>query len=60
MLETTNFEKNHYSRTARGIFKICHDSFRLMKWLAFYDKYYENINYFDLMGSILKCLNEIS
>ena len=32
-----------------------------MKWLAYYDRScYENINYYDLMGSVLKCSNELS
>ena len=36
--------------------KIGHDSIRLMKWICYYDRsYYENINYYDLMGSICKC-----
>ena len=31
-----------------------------MKWICYYDRsYYENINYYDLMGSIGKHLNEI-
>ena len=33
MLESPNFEQNYYSRTAVGIYKIGHDSIRLMKWL---------------------------
>ena len=32
-----------------------------MKWIASYDRsYYENIIYYDLMGSNLKPLNEVS
>ena len=32
-----------------------------MKWICYYDRYYyENINYYDLMGSVCKDLNEIS
>ena len=34
-LENPDFEQNHYSRTAEGVYKIKHDSFRLNKWLAF-------------------------
>ena len=53
MLLNPNFEQNYWSRTATGIFKIGHDSIRLMKWICYYDRsYYENINYYDLMGSI--------
>ena len=61
MLENPGFEQDYYSRISSGIYKIGHDSIRLMKWLAYYDRsYYENINYYDLMGSVLNCLNEIS
>ena len=62
MNENQDFEQNDYSKTAIGIYKIGYDAIRLMKWLAYYDKYYEIINYFDLMCSICKflILNEIS
>ena len=61
MLENSDFEQDYDTRTATDICKIGHDSIRLLKWLAYYDiSYYENINYYDLMGSILKSLNEIS
>ena len=61
MLENPDFEQNYWSRTATGIYKISHDSIRLRKWICYYDRsYYENINYYDLMASILTCLNEIS
>ena len=61
MLENSDFEQNYWSRTATGIYKIGHDSIRLMKWICYYDRsYYENIIYYDLMASILTCLNEIS
>ena len=44
MLESPDFEQDHYSRTAIGIYKIGHDSIRLMKWLAYYHRsFYENI-----------------
>ena len=60
MLENPNFEQNKYSLTSSGIYKIAHDSFRLMKWICFYDRsYYEYINYYDMMASILTCLNGI-
>ena len=55
MLENHNFEQNKYSLTSTGIYKIGHDSVRLMKWICYYDRsYYENINYYDMMGSICK------
>ena len=61
MIENPNFEQDQYSKTAMGIYKIDHDSIRIMKWICYYDRsFYENVNYYDLMGSILKFLNEIS
>ena len=61
MLKNSNFEQNKYSLTSTGIYKIAHDSIRLVKWICYYDRsYYENINYYDLMGSICKHINEIS
>ena len=60
LLKNPDFEQNYWSRTATGIYKIGHDSIRLIKWIGYYDRsYYENINYYDLMASILTCLNEI-
>ena len=59
MLKNPDFEQNYWSRTAKGIYRIGHDSVRLMKWICYYDRsYYENINYYDLMGSVLKTLKE--
>ena len=61
MLEKPDFQQDIYLRTAIGIYKVGNDSIRLMDWLAYYDRsYYVNINYYDLMGSVLKYLNEIS
>ena len=61
MLKNSNFEQNKFSLTSTGFYKIAHDSIRLMKWICYYDRsYYENINYYYLMGSVLKCFNEIS
>ena len=61
MLHNPNFERNIYSITSTCIYKIAHDSVRLMKWICHYDRsYYEKINYYDLMGSICKHLIEIS
>ena len=51
--ENPDLEQDHWSRTPEGIYKIGHNTIRLMKWLAFFDRsYYKNINYYDLMGSI--------
>ena len=61
MIKHPDFEQNYWSRTSTGIYKIGHDSIRLMKWICYYDRtYYENIIFYDLMASILTCLNEIS
>ena len=48
MLKNPDFEQNKYSITSTGIYKIAHDSIRLMKRICHYDRsYYENINYYD-------------
>ena len=61
MLEFADFEQNCYSIISTGIYRIGHDSIRLLKWLINHDRsYYDNMNYFDLMGSICKYLNEKS
>ena len=61
MLLNPNFEQNCWSRAAEGIYKIGHDSIRLMKWICYYDRFhYENINYYELLGSLCNQLNEIS
>ena len=61
MLLNPNFEQNNCSIISTGIYRLGHDSIRLMKWICFYDRsYYENINYYDLMGSLCSHLNEIS
>ena len=57
MIKIPDFEQNYWSRTAKGIYKIGHDSSRLVKWICYYDRsYYENIRYYDLMASICKYL----
>ena len=61
LLKNPDFEQNYWSQTAKGIYKIGHDSIRLMKFICFYDRsYYENINYYDLMGSICRYIIEIT
>ena len=53
MLESPNFEQKNFSITSSGIYKIAHDSIRLMKRICYYDRsYYEKINYYDMMGSV--------
>ena len=34
MLKNSEFEQDFWSRTATGIYKIGHDSIRLMKWIC--------------------------
>ena len=59
-LENSDFEQNKYSITSTGIYKIGHDCIRLMKWIWYFDRsHYENINYYDLMGSICRYIIEI-
>ena len=61
MLENPDFEQNKYSRTTEGTYKIGHDKIRKLKWICYYDRsYHEKENYYDLMGSVSSCLNEIS
>ena len=61
MLENYDFDQAYWSRTAIVIYKIEQDSFRLVKWLIFYDRsHHVNRKYFDLMGSVCKYLYEIS
>ena len=58
MIKNPDFEQNYWSRTSTGIYKIGHDSVSLMKWICYYDRsYYENINYYVLMTSVLTVLN---
>ena len=61
LLKNPDFERNYWSRTAQGVYKIGHDSIRLMKWICYHDRSsYENINYYELMASICEFLkNEI-
>ena len=45
MLERPDLEQDNWSRTATGIYRIGHDSIRIMKWICYFDRsYYENIN----------------
>ena len=61
MLEKPDLEQNKYSITSTGIYKIGHDSVRLVKWICYYHRsYYEIIYYYDLLGSVGKYLNIIS
>ena len=56
MIKNPDFEQNYWSRTAQGVYKVGHDSIRLMKFICYYNQsYHQNINYYDLMGSL--CLS---
>ena len=61
MFVNSDFQQNYWSRTATGIFKTGHDCVQLMKFICYYDRsFYENINYYDMMASVCKFLNELS
>ena len=61
ILKNPDFEQSYWSRTAHGVYKIAHDSIRLMKLICYYDRSYDEIiNYYDLMVSVCNFLNEIS
>ena len=38
MLKNPNFEQNKCSLTSTGIYRIGHDSMRLIKWICYYDR----------------------
>ena len=43
MLSSPDSEQNYWSRTARGISKIAHNSIKLKKWICYYDRYFMKI-----------------
>ena len=53
-----DFGQKYCSRTAKSVYRVGHDKIRLLKWMAYYVEFYENINFFDLMSSVLSCPNE--
>ena len=54
MMKNRDFEQDYWSRTAISIYKIGHNSIRLMKCICYYNRsYYENVIYYGLMKSIL-------
>ena len=60
MNEYPDSEQSHHSNSATGVYKIGHHSIRIMKWLAYYDRsYYEKINYYYPLASVLSCLNKL-
>ena len=55
MLENPDLEQDFHSKIAESIYKTGHDSIRLMKCLAYYVRsIYENINFYDMTGTIVK------
>ena len=40
MNEYLDFEQDIYPRTGTSIYKIGYDFFRLLKWLAYYDRFF--------------------
>ena len=57
MIKNPDFEQDYWSKTATGVYRIVHDSNRIMKWSIHYDRsYFDNMNNFNLMGSICKYL----
>ena len=46
-------EKNHISRRTKIICKIGHVSIGILEWMACFDRYYECIDFFYLMASVL-------
>ena len=45
MNENPDFEQIYYSTKAESLKKIGCDSYKILKGLAFYNRYNENINY---------------
>ena len=37
-----DFEQNHLSKTAEGIYKVRHDSIRIRKLMAYNNRFYED------------------
>ena len=60
MKENPNLEQEYYSRTTKGSHRIAHDSNRLSKWMAHFDRNSENIYCIDPMASVLTCLIGLS
>ena len=60
LCENPNLEQTYYSRTSTSKYKIGHDSTRLLKKLAYYDRsHHENSNNYDLMASTLSYSKKI-
>ena len=44
------FQRNHFSRTAKGIYRLGHKCIKLMKWMAWYERFFDNINFLSQFG----------
>ena len=53
-LMSENFYEDQCSKQAKSIYKIGYKAISLMVFLC-QCQYYNNINYYDLLGSILSC-----
>ena len=54
------FEQNHFSPTAKTIYRIGPDGIRLRNWVAYFDVQYEKIKFFVLMQVLCLLLKECS
>ena len=60
MMECPDFEQKYHSRSAIDIYKIGYNSVRLVRWLAYFGRfYYGRKKFFYLMGSVSYILSEI-
>ena len=53
-------EQDYYSSTGKSVYRVGHDSIRLMKRMEYFYKQFANINYFEIIASVFSRLNEIS
>ena len=52
-------EQNYSFITTECLYSVGQDYIKTIKWMAHYVNFDENINFFDLMASVLSCPNEI-
>ena len=61
MLKKPDFLQDYSSELATGVYKSGHVSIKLLKWICYFDRsFYENLNYFDLMGSLCRYFIQIT
>ena len=58
MCEYPDFEQIYHSQTSTGVYKVGHDSIRILKLMTCSGRFFKDINYFDLMVSVLSFLNK--